>query len=235
MNFRSLVSPDVWRDLVERGRRRTFRRGSVLLCQGESPDSVIALVDGLVKVAQINECGVALTLSLRGPGEVLGEMGALLGLPRSATVTAVRPCTGLVLPAHAFRGYVERHRLETVVYQLTVARLNSHERLRADLALLPRVARMARIVSHLADEIGHPRGDDGLVVELGMARTELATMASMSRSSALDALSQLQAAGILALGRRYLVINDVDRLRAAARDEKQLPDGIGCQGDATAM
>ncbi|AXE80835.1 hypothetical protein C5746_32125 [Streptomyces atratus] len=235
MNFCSLVSADVWRDLVERGRRRTFRRGSVLLREGESSDSVIALVDGLVKVTQINECGDELTLTLRGPGEVLGEMGALLGRPRSATVTAVRPCTGFVLPAHAFRGYVERHRLETVVYQLTVERLNSHERLRADLAHLPRVARMARIVSHLTDEIGHPHGDEGLVVELGMVRTELATMASMSRSSALDALSQLQAAGVLTLGRRNLVINDVAHLKAAARDEKQLPGGIGCQGDIPSM
>jgi CRP-like cAMP-binding protein len=235
MNFCSLVSADVWRDLAERGRRRTFRRGSVLLREGESPDSVIALVDGLVKVTQINECGDELTLTLRGPGEVLGEMGALLGRPRSATVTAVRPCTGFVLPAHAFRGYIERHRLESVVYQLTVERFNSHERLRADLAHLPRVARMARIVSHLADEIGHPHGDDGLVVELGMVRTELATMAAMSRSSAFDALSQLQAAGVLTLGRRNLVINDVAHLRAAARDEKQLPGGIGCQGDAPSM
>ncbi|MFD3497129.1 Crp/Fnr family transcriptional regulator [Streptomyces sp. NPDC058678] len=130
MNFCSLVSADVWRDLVERGRRRTFRRGSVLLREGESPDSVIALVEGLVKVTQINECGDELTLTLRGPGEVLGEMGALLGRPLSATVTAVRPCTGFVLPAHAFRGYIERRSLETVVYQLTVERLNTHERLR---------------------------------------------------------------------------------------------------------
>ncbi|MER7393951.1 Crp/Fnr family transcriptional regulator [Streptomyces sp. NPDC000151] len=235
MNFRSLVSADVWRDLVERGRRRTFGRRSVLLRQGESPDAVIALVEGLVKVAQSNEWGDELTLTLRGPGEVLGEMGALLGRPRSATVTAVYPCTGFVLPAHAFRGYVERHRLEAVVYQLTVERLNSHERLRADLAHLPRVARMARIVSHLADEIGSTYGDDGLVVELGMARTELATMASMSRSSALDALSQLQVAGVLTLGRRNLIINDVAHLKAAARDEKQLPGDTGCQGDPSAM
>jgi hypothetical protein len=60
-------------------------------------------------------------------------------------------------------------------------------------------------------------------------------MAAMSRSSAFDALSQLQAAGVLTLGRRNLVINDVAHLRAAARDEKQLPGGIGCQGDAPSM
>ncbi|MEE4598914.1 Crp/Fnr family transcriptional regulator [Streptomyces sp. DSM 41524] len=220
MNFRSLVSTDVWRDLIDRGRRRTYPSKSVLLAQGESPDCVIALVDGLVKVVQSNECGDELTLMLRGPGEVLGEMGALLGRPRSATVTAAHRCTGVVLPAHAFRGYVERHRLEAVVYQLTVERLNSHERLQADLVHLPSTARVARVVSHLADEVGRPQGATGLLVELGMPRTELATMAAMRRSSALAALGELQLAGILTLGRQRLIITDVARLRAVARGEE---------------
>ncbi|MBC6456362.1 Crp/Fnr family transcriptional regulator [Actinomadura sp. HBU206391] len=222
MNFRSLVSADVWRDLIDRGRRRTYPSNAVLLAQGESPDCVIALVDGLVKVVQSNECGDELTLMLRGPGEVLGEMGALLGRPRSATVTAARRCTGVVLPAHAFRGYVERHRLERVIYQLTVERLNSHERLRADLVHLPSIGRVARVVSHLADEVGQPQGATSLLVELGMPRTELATMAAMRRSSALVALGQLQSADILTLGRRRLIITDVARLRAVARGEEDL-------------
>lgn len=219
MNFRSLVSTDVWRDLLDRGRRRIYPSKAVLLAQGESPECVIALVDGLVKVVQSNECGDELTLMLRGPGEVLGEMGVLLGRPRSATVTAARRCVGVVLPAHAFRRYVERNRLETVIYQLTVERLNSHERLRADLVHLPPTGRVARVVSHLADEVGSPQGATGLLVELGMPRAELATMAAMRRSSVLSALGQLQSAGILTLGRRRLIVNDVVRLRAVARGE----------------
>jgi CRP-like cAMP-binding protein len=226
MNFRSLVTTDAWRDLIDRGRRRTYPTNAVLLAQGESPDCVIALLDGLVKVAQSNECGDTLTLMLRGPGEVLGEMGALLDRPRSATVTAARRCIGVVLPAHAFRGYVERHRLEAVIYRLTVERLNSHERLRADLVNLSSTARVARVVSHLADEVGQRQAAVGLLVELGMPRTELATMAVMRRSSALAALSELQAAGILTLGRRRLVVTDLARLRAVARGE-ELP---GCTG-----
>ncbi|MEU9168738.1 Crp/Fnr family transcriptional regulator [Streptomyces sp. NPDC048420] len=232
MNFRSLVSADVWRDLIERGRRRTYPSNDVLLAQGESPDCVIALVDGLVKVVQSNECGDELTLMVRGPGEVLGEMGALLGRPRSATVTAARRCTGVVLPAHAFRGYVERHRLESVIYELTVERLHNHERLRADLVHLPCTPRVARVVSHLADEVGRPQGEMGLLVELGMPREELATMAAMRRSSALAALAELQAAGILTLGRRRLVITDMDRLRAVARGEE--PPRGKSRKDATA-
>ncbi|AXK35750.1 Crp/Fnr family transcriptional regulator [Streptomyces armeniacus] len=226
MNFRSQVSAQVWQDLIDRGRRRTYPSKSVLLAQGESPDCVIALVDGLVKVVQSNERGDELTLMLRGPGEVLGEMGVLLGRSRSATVTAALRCAGVVLPAHAFRGYVERHRLETTVYQLTVERLNSHERLQADLAHLPPAGRMARVVSHLADEVGTQQEPTGLLVELGMPRAELATMAGMRRSSALAALGQLQSAGILTLGRRRLTVNDVACLKEVAKGH-ELPGGMG--------
>ncbi|GHJ40666.1 Crp/Fnr family transcriptional regulator [Streptomyces sp. TS71-3] len=218
MNFSSLASSDVWRDLIERGRRRTYRSQAVLLAQGESPDGVIALVEGLVKVVQGNEAGDHLTLMLRGPGEVLGERGVLLDRPRSATVTAVRPCIGVVLTAHAFRGYVARHRLEPVVYRLSVDRLNSQERLRADLAHLPPPARPARVVIHLADEVGHRDGGGGVVVELGIPREDLATMAGMSRSSALAVLARLQSAGIVTLGRRRLVVRNPALLRAAAQD-----------------
>ncbi|MFD7340181.1 Crp/Fnr family transcriptional regulator [Streptomyces violascens] len=225
MNFRSLVATDVWHDLVDRGHRRIYTCKSVLLSQGESPDCVIALVDGLVKVTQSNESGDELILMLRGPGEVLGEMGALLGRTRSATVTAVHRCTTSVLPAHAFRHFVERHHLERAIYELTVDRLNNHERLRADLLHLPPAGRLARVVSVLADEVGQPQGPTDLLVELGMARPELAMMASMSRSSALAALSALQSAGILTLGRRHLIIKDVARLKAVARGA-QPPGGI---------
>ncbi|MFB7983526.1 Crp/Fnr family transcriptional regulator [Streptomyces vinaceus] len=219
MNFLSLVAPDVWRDLIERGHRRTYRSQAVLLAQGESPDGVIALIDGLVKVVQSNEAGDHLTLMLRGPGEVLGEMGVLLDRPRSATVTAVRPCTGVVMAAHAFRGYVARHRLEPIVYRLSVDRLNSQERLRSDLAHLPPLARLARVIAHLAGEVGHQDGGGSVVVELGIPREDLATMAGMSRSSALAALARLQSEGIVTLGRRRLVVRDPALLRAAAQDD----------------
>ncbi|MFD3515054.1 Crp/Fnr family transcriptional regulator [Streptomyces sp. NPDC058657] len=220
MSFLSLASPCVWRDLIDRGHRRTYRSQAVLLAQGESPDGVIALVDGLVKVVQGNEAGDCLTLMLRGPGEVLGEMGVLLDRPRSATVTAVRPCTGVVMAAHAFRGYVARHRLESVLYRLSVDRLNSQERLRADLAHLPPLARLARVVIHLADEVGHRDTGGGIAVELGIPREDLATMANMSRSSALAALARLQSDGIVTLGRRRLVVTDPVLLKAAAQDNR---------------
>ncbi len=67
-----------------------------------------------------------------------------------------------------------------------------------------------------------------------MPRTALATMAAMRRSSALAALSQLQSAGILTLGRRRLIITDVARLKAVARGEG-VPDVKGREDATPAM
>ncbi|MEX2980985.1 Crp/Fnr family transcriptional regulator [Streptomyces sp. C36] len=208
MNFRGLVPEEAWADLVQRGQRRQYRRGAVLLRQGETATAVIALTDGIVKVAQSARSGEHVPLALRGAGEVLGEMGALLDHRRSATVTAVTACIGYVLPAHAFRGHLARHRLEGAVYRLAVERMQENENLHAALIRLPPRARVARVVGHLAAEVGTPDADGAVSVQLGMDREELAVMAAMSRSSVMAVLRDLHAIGVLTLGRGRLVVND---------------------------
>lgn len=215
MNFREIVSTRVWQDLIQRSQRRIYRSSSILIRQGESASSVIALNEGIVKVVQYAENGNALTLTLRGPGQVLGEMGAILDQPRSATVSSVTACVGYVMSAHAFRGFLDRYELGTAVYKLAVDRMQEVERLHADLVSLTPAARVARVVAHLAAEVGR-LNSGGILVELGMPRDELAAMAAMSRSAVVPLLGQLQTAGILALGRGRITIKDLDRLRVAA-------------------
>jgi CRP-like cAMP-binding protein len=176
---------------------------------------VIALTDGIVKVAQVDERGDYSTLTLRGGGEVLGEIGAVLGRPCSATVTAVVATAGHVVPAHAFRGYLERQQLATAIYQLAVDRWQGVERLRSELTgAKPRI-RLARTLTVLGRQIG-TRTDEGIRLELGMSREGLAAMAMMGRSSAMVILAELKQQGILALERRHITIADEARLRAAA-------------------
>ncbi|MFI0741164.1 Crp/Fnr family transcriptional regulator [Streptomyces sp. NPDC021100] len=207
-----MVSGEAWTDLVKRGQRRQYPRGAVLLRQGETANVVIALAEGIVKVVQTVPSGEGVPLALRGAGEVLGEMGALLDRPRSASVTAVTTCTGYVVLAHAFRGYLARYSLEGAVYRLAVERMQENEHLHAALTRLPIRARVARVVSHLAVEVGVPDDHGAVCVQLGMDREELAVMAAMSRSSVMAALRDLHATGVLTLGRGRLVVNDAAAL-----------------------
>ncbi|MET9811729.1 Crp/Fnr family transcriptional regulator [Streptomyces sp. NPDC006355] len=208
MNFRHLVSDAAWNDLLHRGQRRRYARATWLFHQGESPDFVIALTDGIVKIVRLAGDGTETPLALRGQGEVLGEIGALLDKPRSASVKAVSECVGYVLPAHAFRGYIDRHGLNPTVYRLTVQRMHENEQLRTALTRLSPQARVARVIEYLASEVGESADDGTVVLRLGMSRDEFAAMASMSRSSAMAVLRELHDARVLELGRERLVVRD---------------------------
>ncbi len=67
--------------------QRTFQADEVVFVEGERSQSVLVLVDGELEV----ERGGAVISRQRVPGEFVGEIGALLEQPRSATVTAVVP------------------------------------------------------------------------------------------------------------------------------------------------
>jgi len=66
--------------------------------QQEPDDRVMVLLSGRVKVARADESGRELVLSVRDPGDVLGELAFISGEPRIATVTALEPLEALVMP-----------------------------------------------------------------------------------------------------------------------------------------
>jgi hypothetical protein len=94
--------------LHERGVTRRFERGAALFHERQLSDRVMLLLEGRVKIASASEDGREAVLAFRGPGEVLGELSAIDGQPRSASVTAVDPVRALVVPAADFRHFLER-------------------------------------------------------------------------------------------------------------------------------
>ena len=89
--------------LHERGVARRFDRGSALFHERQLSDRVMILLDGRVKIASVSDDGREAVLAFRGPGEVLGELSAIDGQPRSASVIAVDPVRALVIPAADIR------------------------------------------------------------------------------------------------------------------------------------
>lgn len=70
-----------------------FAAGQVLITEGEPDHRMLILVDGVVEVLKTGEqlCQV------REPGALFGEISALLGGVRTATVRTVTPCKFRVL------------------------------------------------------------------------------------------------------------------------------------------
>ena len=66
---------------------RSLAAGEVVYREGDAVTTVLVLVDGQLEI----ERGGLVVNSHRVPGSVVGELGALLHQPRSATVTAAVP------------------------------------------------------------------------------------------------------------------------------------------------
>ncbi len=81
---------DTARDALERcAVVRRFAPGDSLFAQGAEPSELFLIESGRVKVWRATEDGVAITLTLIGPGSPLGTLGAARNNPHNATATAV--------------------------------------------------------------------------------------------------------------------------------------------------
>jgi NTE family protein len=97
------VPPDERDALVERATTRTFARGDRVFEEGDESFSCFVVVAGEVDVTPQRHDGVVAPVRRLGPNEIFGELGVLLGRPRSATVTATRAATLIELPADELR------------------------------------------------------------------------------------------------------------------------------------
>jgi CRP-like cAMP-binding protein len=218
MNLRQYISDSTWKELLNGGTRRSYSPGAPLMHQGGEPGFVVALLQGTVKVTEYTRAGQDVPLALRGPGEVLGEVGLLLNQPRTASVWAVTRCVGHSITASAFRSLVERDSLTDALHRFALERSRQKEAHIQSLLCDSTEVRMARFLARLAREVGQPQ-PRGTVIHLGMDRAELGLMLRMSRATAIEALGALKGLNLIHCARKYIEVPDIDMLELYATQE----------------
>jgi CRP-like cAMP-binding protein len=213
--FLSELDPDEREDLKRLGSVRRYRRGDVLFHQGDDAGAVVVLLDGHVKAAMMND-GREVILGFPGPGELLGELSAVDGLPRSGTVRAVDDVEALVVPGSAFRAFLEhRPRIALVLLRSIAARLRESDRQRVDYAVNDVVVRVAGRLVELCDRYGAENGA-GIDVGLSITQDELAAWAGASREAVAKAMALLRTLGWVQTERRRILVLDLPALRRYA-------------------
>src|SRR6267142_1955181 len=116
-------------DLLRRGRRRRYRRGAILFHEGGGSDEIVVVLSGRVKVSTVTADGKEVVLAFRGPGDLLGELSAIDGDARSATVGALEPVVAAVVAASEFRTFLSAHpRVAVLLLEMLARRLRDAER-----------------------------------------------------------------------------------------------------------
>ncbi|MGH3785659.1 MAG: Crp/Fnr family transcriptional regulator [Pseudonocardiaceae bacterium] len=208
-----LLGPQEWHTLEQRGRHRSYGRGQVLFFEGDAGGSVIALRSGRAKVSVQTLPGRELLLAVKGPGELLGEMSALDGRPRSATATAMEAVAAVMVSASVFQEFLKAHpRVALRLLRTLTAELREADELIADRDAGDTVNRTARRLVHLAARYGEHNGGNTRV-GLALTHEELASWIGVSREAASRALSQLRLAGYITTERRSITVIDLAGLR----------------------
>lgn len=202
------LPPGGWIELLARGTVRRHRAGAVLLRQGSPGSYVLALTEGWVIVTRVEANGEELALAIRHPGEILGDITALDQASRSATVTALTPCTVYAASSEQFRALIERHAAADAVARHAFARLREAEQVRFELKTLPVAQRLACALLRLRAS--------GVADHIGLSQEQVAKLIGASRNAVVTALAELRAQGVISTSRRRLIIADPDALRQLA-------------------
>jgi CRP-like cAMP-binding protein len=89
--------------LIRFGSIRRFQVDEALMTQGEPSTSIHFILEGQVRVErQRRNDESPIQLAHLGSGEIVGEIGVMVELPRSATVRASQPTTTLELDSQNF-------------------------------------------------------------------------------------------------------------------------------------
>jgi CRP/FNR family transcriptional regulator, cyclic AMP receptor protein len=204
-------------DLRAVGRRRAYGANVTLFHQGDEAGPVLVLLDGRVKVVALTPAGREVIVAVRGPGDLLGEMAAFDGQPRSATVATLEPVDALLVPGSAFAAFLERRpRVALVLLRMVAERLRYADAQQADFATHDVVGRVAHRLVELCERFGEP-GADRIEIELPLSQEELAAWTGASREAVSKALQLLRSLRIVETRRRRVAVLDLDALRARAR------------------
>ena len=77
------LSPDERADLVARARMRAYSAGETIFLMGSTGDSMMAVLDGTIRISVPSPEGKEIVLAMIQPGEVFGEIALLDGHVRS--------------------------------------------------------------------------------------------------------------------------------------------------------
>jgi CRP/FNR family cyclic AMP-dependent transcriptional regulator len=203
--------------------RLHFEGGQALFHAGDSCGRVIALLTGRVKVCCATASGREVVLEFAGPGELLGELGALDGRANSAGAIALESVVCLGMGPETFRRFVSDHpRAGRLVLARLAERLREAERRQIEhvsLAVLGRVS--ARLVE-LVERFGR-QSAQGIVIDLPLPQRDLAAWTGSSLESVARALQALRGLGAISTSRMTLIVTDPDALDRCAAQQVPLP------------
>jgi CRP/FNR family transcriptional regulator, cyclic AMP receptor protein len=156
----------------------------VLFLAGDAGDGCYRVEQGLLKVSIISPAGAERILAIVGPGAILGELATIDGLPRSASVAAVRDSELSFVSRASFQAFADEHPdIYKHLVTLLAARLRDTDAVVAAGSFLPLKGRVARALLDLSEAFGQDVGKGRILIRQKISQSDVAAMAGIAREN----------------------------------------------------
>jgi CRP/FNR family cyclic AMP-dependent transcriptional regulator len=183
--------------------RKKFPRNTILFSKGDKSDSLYILCSGKAKAIARDEQGKEIVLGLIGPGEYFGEMAALDGEPRSATIVTKEPSEILIISKEDFQDSLSSNPdLIFSLVRVLLERFRKADEKIESLALMNVYGRVADFLMQIAE----PKEGEWVIRE-ALTHQEIADMVGASRETVSRTIKELQDAGYISIKKRQITIH----------------------------
>ena len=184
----AFLSPEARADLEKGAHAFSFKRGNILVSQGETSDSLYIVLAGKLKVFISSEDGREIFLNYLDEGDAFGELALLDGEPRLASVMALVDTRVAVISRQYFLDCLQTHpNIAIELLQILSKRMRHLTDRASSLALMDVYSRLVSTLTKLAT----PQ-EDGRLITNSLTHQELSSMIGASREMVTRILNDLK-------------------------------------------
>lgn len=205
--FHSMSEPHL-KELARISVEKSYRANQVIFHQNDQGNILFILKTGAAKISVTDHEGKEVIFKMVYEKEFFGEMSLLDGFFRSATVTALKDSTALLIYRDAFIELIrENHSVVLDMLTVLCRRLRKTDEAITSLSFHDAYGKVAKVLLDLAESQGkHDRNT--VVLDLNMSRTELSSMAGVARETFTRILNEFEIRGCLRMEKKRIVILD---------------------------
>lgn len=221
----SLARVEIFQGLRESERNQLAKQlnwtrygaGEQIINHLDRSTDVFVVITGTVRVVIYSLAGREVTYRDIEAGSYFGELAAIDGLPRSATIVAIDDSVIASMSAESFWHVLHRYPSATtcLVKNLAESVRSLTERVFEFSALAVNNRIHAELLRLALD---HMTGDNQAIISPAPTHTEFASRISTRREAVARELNDLARAGLVERRDGVLVVNDVDRLTRLVQD-----------------
>jgi CRP/FNR family transcriptional regulator, cyclic AMP receptor protein len=187
---------------------KEYRKNHIILREQDTNSFMYIIIEGKVKIYQINDEGKEMILSVHSSGEFFGEMSLIDGKTDPATVAAMEPSLIAVISRDDFYVllYTQQKILENLLEILCTRLRDSWKKIQM-LNFNDAAQRVKMLLLMLAEDHGE-KSDEGITLRIRLIHQNIADMTGLTRETVTRILDKWKHNGEIKITKeKYIFLN----------------------------